>query len=233
MKKIHNIFIEDCGSFESHDIIKKITENLPKALYVTNNISYYYQNNIDKKITLILECINISEVVIIKFYKNIHHEIPEELLYLSEYYCDHFFYKDCYLAYCRYGDYNISIIKYIKADGDISKLKFNITDYNILRKMISDELLKMHTHTFVHMDIKTTNILYKVYPDGIKFGLCDFELINAINTRLSPLYKRYYSKIYSIRYVPEKYSDKFEKYVFNRLLFLIKQNKRIKFHTWP
>lgn len=230
MKKIHHLFIESKET-EIEKIVIKLIKLLPKQLYITYDILYFSHNKSNNKITLILDCLNRAEVIIIKFYVNRYPSIPDELLYLSEYAKNHYFYKDCYLAYCNYNHYDISIVKCKKADGDIHNLKMNINDYTLLKDSILDELCKMHFNGYVHMDIKTTNILYKKTKDGIIFGLCDFDLVNYIGLEINPVFKRYYHKIYKIE-IPKIYSEEFENYAFEQLLYLIRINKTIKANTY-
>jgi serine/threonine protein kinase len=237
MKKIDHIIIEDYYQNNNKNKFKNILEALvkllPKNLYVTNNINYYFYNDTHKKLTICLDCIALSDIVIIKFYKSTRKIIPEELLYLSEYHENHLFYKNCYLAYAFYNNYNISIIKMRRADGDISNIKLNINTYAQLNEMISDELYKMHINGYVHMDIKTTNILYKKNKNEYEFGLCDFELINYNGVKINPIYKDYYLKLYYIRNVPSNYTCDYETLLFMRILNLLKKNKKIKANTIP
>ncbi len=229
MKKIHHLTIE--SKEKSIDkIIIKIIRLLPKHLYIKYNMLYFTKNESNNKITLMLNSLNNSNIIIIKMYLNNVHTIPEELLYLSEYYRNHYFYQDCYLAYCNYNDYDISIIKCSKADGDINNLKLNVNQFSLLKNEISDELYKMHLNGFVHMDIKTTNILYKKTKDGIRFGLCDFDLVNYTGTKINPVFKRYYYKLYKFE-ISENYTEEFENEIFKRLLYLIKINKKIILNT--
>jgi hypothetical protein len=228
MKKIHHLYIES-NEKSIEDIIIRLIKLLPKYLYITNNILYYNKNT-NGKGTIIFQCLNSSEIIIIKFYQNPYNSIPEELLYLSEYYRNHYFYQNCYLAYCNHNEYDISIIKCKKADGDIHNLKMNIDEYNTLNENISDELYKMHLNGFVHMDIKTTNILYKKTKDGIIFGLCDFDLVNYTNFKINPIFKRYYYKLYKME-IPEIYTEELENDIFKHFLYLIKMNKKILANT--
>ena len=229
MKKIHHLFIEYKKNASIENILIKIIKILPKNLYITCNVLYINKNT-NGKVTVIFDSLNSSDVIIIKLYSNKTHIIPEELLYLSEYYKNHYFYYNCYLAYCNHNEYDISVIKCSKADGDINNLKMNINEYNLLNESISDELYKMHLNGFVHMDIKTTNILYKKTKDGLKFGLCDFDLTNYTNTPIIPLFKRYYYNLYKIE-IPEIYTEDFETQIFKRLSHLIKLNKKIIANT--
>ena len=235
MKNIDHIIIENYYKNNNKNIFKNMLEALvkllPKNLYVTNNINYYFYNEKHKKLTICLDCIALSDIVIIKFYKSTRQIIPEELLYLSENYDNHFFYKNCYLAYSYYNNYNISIIKMKRADGDISNLKINFNTYSILNEMISDELYKMHTNGYVHMDIKTTNILYKKNKDTFEFGLCDFELINYNGVKINSIFRDYYFKLYYINSVPNNYTCDYETILFLRILNLLKKNKKIKANT--
>ena len=170
-----------------------------------------------------------ADVAIIKIYNNID-TIPEELIYLSQHHENHYFYQDCYLGHCCSGKFNISIIKCKKADGDISNLSMTINDYNNLDDAITDELFRMHENGLVHMDIKTTNILYKKYQTGIKFGLCDFELVNNMNIQINNIFGRYYYKLYH-SVIPHTYTDTFENYAFGKTLDLMKNNKKIKYNS--
>ena len=228
MKKIHHLFLESKDKVVE-DIIVKLLKILPKSLYITHNILYCNKNT-NGKVTVIFDSLNRSDIIIIKLYSNKTHSVPEELLYLSEYYRNHCFYQNCYLMYCICDDYDISIIKCKKADGDICNLNMSINEYTTLNENISDELYKMHLNGFVHMDIKTTNILYKKTKDGIKFGLCDFDLTNFVNIKINPIFKRYFYKLYKIE-IPETYTEDFEKNIFQRLLYLIKNDKKIIANT--
>lgn len=227
MKKIHHILLESNNKLFENIVIDLI-KLLPENFKVTNNILYYNKNN--DKCTIILSCTDSFDIIIIKFYKNKYKTIPEELIYLSKYYNNHYFYQNCYLAYCHYNNYNISIIKCKKADGDIINLKMNINKYIILYNNILDELYNMHINGFVHMDIKRSNILYKKTKYGIIFGLCDFDLVNLSNTKINPIFKRYYYKLYRMN-IPEIYTEKFEKNIFQRLLYFLKINKKIIANT--
>ena len=231
MKKIHHLFFEDIIINDIYHLIDLIIKKLPKELYVTNKINYYNNNRNSKKITIGLDCMNNSDIIFIKILKSSEKVIPEELIYLSTYYENHYFYQDCFLAYSFYKDYIITVVKSKKADGDITDFKFNISTYNKLNEMITDELYKMHSNEIIHMDIKTTNILYKKTSDGIKFGLCDFELVNNNNSVIGNIFKRYYFKLYKFNKFPDIYNTDCDIFIFNKMLQLLRNNKKIKLNS--
>jgi serine/threonine protein kinase len=232
MKKIHNFFIKNKYLTDYNSIIINLINLLPTYLYITYNVKYAYYNKNANKYTIALECMDTDTILIIKFYTNIIKKTPSELLYLSKNYKNHYFYSHCFLGYCRYNNFDISIIRCIRADDDIHDLQLNMNTYKILYKDISEELSKMHQNGYVHMDIKTTNIIYIKYGNKIKFGLCDFELVNKNNTYITPMFVRYYRKLYYNNYIPLRYTQNYEKKVLKRLLNLIKINKRIKYYTF-
>jgi serine/threonine protein kinase len=230
MKKINRFVIDIQKNDDIENIIKKIISLLPKQLYIKQEICYYFNNKKNNKTTIILNTFNNSDIIIIKMYKNKYNTTPDELNYLSKYYKNHYFYENCYLAMFTSDNMIFSIVKCKKADGDIDNITLNIKDYNTMNMMISDELLKMHSSGYVHMDIKTTNILYKKIDGKIKFGLCDFELAHKDVVYLSPKFRTYYYGLYNF-YIPLIYTNDFELKIFNRLLQYIRINKNIKLHT--
>lgn len=232
MKEIHQIFV-DCEKKDLNTIIKNTILSLPKELYVKHEFNYYCHNNKNNKTTIILNTLNSSDVVIMKIYKNVtskNHVIPSELMYLSQYHRNHYFYKNCYLAFCICDNISISVIKCRKADGDINKLNFDVASYNLMSRMISEELYKLHFSGYVHMDIKTPNIIYKKVNGKFKFGLCDFELIQRENMFLNDSFTQYYRILYKF-HIPNVYTNDFEIRAFERTLQLIKRNKKIKANT--
>lgn len=227
MKNIHQIVIDDVDLDSTDDIVFSIIKFLPKNIYVTKDILYYNDNKNTKKTTYILSTLHHNQIVSIKLLKKYNSFIPDELVYLSTYYYNHYFYKNCYLAYCRYKNFNISIIRYKKADGDISNLILKVSDYALLYEMITDELYKMHSNNIVHMDIKTTNILYIKNGEDYRFGLCDFELINNTDCVITPIFRKYYKLLYIKKHIPFIYTIIFEKNAFNCIMSYLRKNYRI------
>lgn len=230
MIDIQRIKIDDIDIDSTDKIVFSVIKYLPKNFYVTKDILYCNENREIKKTTYILSTLYDSHVVSIKILETYNSYISNELLYLSKYHNYHYFYKNCYLAFCRYKNFNISIIRYKKADGDISNLILKVSDYALLYKMINYELSKMHYNNIVHMDIKITNILYIKNKDNYKFGLCDFELINNadnIYNIICPKFRKYYKLLYIKKYIPPIYTIKFEKKVLNYIMTLIKKNYKI------
>jgi len=227
MKDIHQIVIEDLDLVSTDDIVFSIIKYLPKSLYITTDILYCNDNRETKKTTYILSTLHKSHIVSIKILETDNSFVPDELLYLSIYHYNHYFYKDCYLAYCRYKNFNISIIRYRRADGDISNLILKISDYALLIEMIREELYKMHSNKIVHMDIKTTNILYIKNGEDYRFGLCDFELINNIDCIICPKFRKYYKMLYINKHIPFIYTIEFENKAFNYIISYLRKYDRI------
>lgn len=229
MTQIHQIYIESSVKLYSpKKIIKLIINQLPKHLYVLNEYLSYTVSKDYQKTTAILKSLNTSDIIIIKLYDENTIKMPDELIYLLQHHKSHLFYQNCFLGYCRYNNYNISIVKCTKADGDIDNISLSVANINVLKEMILDEIYDMHKNNYVHMDIKTTNILYIKERDKIKFGLCDFELCSKPNDYITHDFRNYYHQLYRIKHIPKYYTCAFELQTLNYIIKLLIKHKRIK-----
>lgn len=230
INKINEFYIEyDPEKNNIYDLIRKILRTLPETIYERQKDLDIIKNINNNKITIQIP-LNKHSIIIIKIYDNYNHKIPNELLYLERCSDNHYFYKDCYLAYYVYSKYDISLIKMKRAFGDISKIRFSIKDYFIINEMLEKELKKMHDRKLIHMDLKTTNILYLKKNNQYIFGLCDFELINNNNAKIPKEYQEYYKILYETK-IPQIYDINFEKKAFDILMKNLINKKNIIYKT--